>query len=127
MNPELVLQHTRGQLPTSEFFFMLGDTKIGLLQLRHRPGRSKELPDRMANHIYYEIEPEYRGKGYGMQILTLGLKEAKKIGLSEVMLTCNEENLPSKKIITTHGGEYIEDFVISSSGERIMKYRITLS
>lgn len=58
-----------------------------------------------GGHIGYEISPSMRNKGYGKKILAIGLVEAKKIGLSKVLLTCDVNNVPSKKIIEHNGGK----------------------
>jgi predicted acetyltransferase len=82
------------------------------------------LPENFASHIYYEIRPEYRNKGYGMKILELGLEEARKIGLKEVILTTKKDNLASKKIIETNGG-LLADECMTSEG-LYLKYVINL-
>ena len=37
-------------------------------------------------------------------ILRLGLEKAKGLGIEKVLLTCNEDNIPSLKIIEKNGG-----------------------
>lgn len=59
---------------------------------------------RFAGHIGYGIRPSERGKGYSKINLYLGLKEAKKIGLSRVMIGCSVANLPSDSVIRALGG-----------------------
>ena len=49
----------------------------------------------MASYIYYEIFFEHRSKVYGTQILKLGIKEAKDIGLNEVFVTYMKGNAGS--------------------------------
>ena len=123
---QLVFKSLSSNLPTSEFDLMEGcDHKIGFIQIRHQPSHSEGLPAHMANHIYYEIDPIFRGKGYGKKILTLGLAEAKKIGLREVMIVCAEDNIASKKIIEASGGIFMED-AQSSDGRKHLKYKIVL-
>ena len=43
--------------------------------------------------------------GYGSKILELALKEAKKLKLEKVLLTCDRDNLASQKIIEKNGGQ----------------------
>lgn len=80
----------------------------------------------MASHIYYEIDPAFRGKGYGKLILKSGLEEARKIGLQELLITCDDENIASKKIIEANGGIFIEKALLPKN-KTMLKYSIPLS
>lgn len=122
---ELILKETSGPLPTSHYELRDKSLVIGTLQLRHTPSKSPSFPKGFENHIYYEIEPTFREKGYGTRILRLGLEKARELGLSEVILTCTEENIPSRKIIETNGGE-LADTKLSTERETIRKYKIKL-
>jgi predicted acetyltransferase len=113
-------------LPTSEYELFDDDVFIGKIQVRHSPSHAVGIPESMASHIYYEIIPEYRSKGYGKQILALGLEEAKKIGLKEIFITCREDNIGSKKIIEANGGVFIENVVLPEESKKMLKYQIIL-
>jgi predicted acetyltransferase len=125
----IYLKHkeTSGRLPTSEYKLFDDGKLVGKIQVRHKPSHGVGIPENMASHIYYEILPEYRSKGYGKQVLALGLVEARKIGLNEVSVTCMEDNIGSKKIIEANRGVYIEDSMIPEEGKKMLKYRIVLS
>lgn len=97
-----------------------------MLQLRHRPSHSADLPDNFANHIYYEIEKEQRGRGLGQKILELGLLEARKIDLKEVILVCDEDNRASQKIIEKNGGQLVDKFLNPKTQLAVLKYVIKL-
>jgi len=121
----LILKDTSGPLPTSTFEIKDGDIGVGILQLRHRPSKSAGFPEGFESHIYYEILEEYRNRGYGKQALFLGLQKAKEIGLTEVILTCLENNVASKKIIESNSG-IIVDNKTNEGGDIVLKYKITL-
>ena len=55
-------------------------------------------------HIGYGVRPTERRKGYNKINLYMVLKEAKKVGLDRVMLTCDAENLGSDNTIKALGG-----------------------
>ena len=122
----LKLKQTSGKLPTSEYELFDGELMTGKIQIRHAPSYGIGIPERMASHIYYEILPEYRRKGYGKQILALGLTEAEKIGLKEISITCMEDNLGSKRIIEHNGGVFIDAAFISTEDQNMLLYRIPL-
>lgn len=124
-NVELVEKETSGPLPTTFYDILLEDRAVGIVQLRHKPSKSDLLPTNFDNHIYYEIEPEYRGRGYGTQALILALEEARRFGLTEVILVCREDNVASRRIIESNGGELL-DRKQNSAGIAYRKYRVRL-
>ena len=93
-------------------------TFIGYLSLRH------ELSDPLrvwGGHLGYWIHPIHRRQGYGTTILHLGLDKARAIGLRRVLLTCDETNLGSKKIIEANDG--VLENAITLAGEPVRKLR----
>lgn len=57
-----------------------------------------------AGHIGYSVAPWERKKGYGYEILKNLLPLAKDLGMGKVLLTCDIDNLSSKKIIEKNNG-----------------------
>lgn len=87
-------------------------TIYGALNLRLR------LNDHLLaydGHIGYGISPSKRGRGYGKLILKLGLVYAKKRGIDRVLVTCNEENTRSERVIISCGGIF-ENKVYKTDG-----------
>lgn len=76
-------------------------------------------------HIGYLIKPSKRRQGYGHEILKLGLEMAKELEFKEVLVTSNEENVASNKIILKQGG-VLENKVFKTDGY-ILRYWIKLS
>lgn len=84
-------------------FWMLNKTNkiIGTSNIRHCLNDDLLIEN---GHIGYGIRPSCRGKGYATKILALSLEKAKEMGLNKVLLTCNETNIGSKKVILKNGG-----------------------
>lgn len=123
---ELAHVSTSGPRPKSQFELMEGGMKIDMLQLRHSlSGKSDVMPEGFESNIYYEIEPEHQHGGFGKKLLALGLDEARKIGLTEVILTCYEDNVPSQKVIEANGGEVINNQQ-DKEGAMVKLYKIIL-
>ncbi len=59
---------------------------------------------RFGGHIGYSIRPTERRKGYNKINLYLCMIEAKKIGLKNVMLDCDVNNLGSDRTLKALGG-----------------------
>lgn len=95
------LQLPPGFVASSEFWLIDNGELIGRTNIRH------VLNDwllEIGGHIGYWIRPSKRGQGYGKKILELGLIEAKKLGISKVLVTCDITNDPSRKVIEANGG-----------------------
>jgi predicted acetyltransferase len=89
------------QVPETVLWLVEGETFIGRLSIRHT---LNEAIARTVGHIGYMIRPSKRRMGYGTVILTLALPAAKALGLARVLVTCDEDNVASRKIIERHGG-----------------------
>ena len=115
-----------GKLPTSVFDVLNDEKVVGFVQVRHKTSAGVGVPQECASHIYYEINENERGKGYGKEALRLALDEARKIGLSSVVVTCNKNNLASKRIIEVNGGSYTKSCVCDNSSE-LLRYEFHFS
>jgi predicted acetyltransferase len=76
---------------------------VGLTSIRHT---LDEHLHRCGGHIGYHIRASRRREGYGSQILPLALDEAHALGISPVLLTCDNNNEGSRKIIERNGGRF---------------------
>lgn len=75
---------------------------VGRMSLRHRLNAKLE---RIGGHIGYVVVPEFRGRGYATEILRQSLALAKdRLGLNRVLVTCDEDNGASRRVIEKHGG-----------------------
>jgi predicted acetyltransferase len=92
--PEGLIEHST--------FWLKNDFEIlGVINIRHR---LNDLLIKQGGHIGFGISPKNRKKGYGKQLLKLGLIESKKIGINRVLLTCDKNNVGSSKVIIYNGG-----------------------
>ena len=97
---------------------------IGRVDIRHS---LNEHLMRIGGHIGYDIRPSKRNQGYGKGILKLALPKAKAMGLIKVLVTCDETNIASKKIIEANGGVF-ENSVKQDFGKpNKLRYWIVLS
>jgi predicted acetyltransferase len=91
------------RVPESYFWLIDGEEYIGTTRVRHR---LNDFLRRYGGNIGYEIRPSKRRLGYGKQILKLALREAKALGLRRALITCNRDNVGSRKIIEASGGVF---------------------
>ena len=80
---------------------------VGRTSIRH------ELNDYLlavGGHIGYAVLPDHRRRGHGSEILRQSLVIARSFDVARVLVTCDEENEASARIIRRHGGT-LEDVV----------------
>jgi predicted acetyltransferase len=77
-------------------------TIVGCSRLRHRLTESLET---RGGHIGYDVRPSERRRGYGTLLLRLTLTEARRVGLTRVLITADESNVASWRIIEKNGGQ----------------------
>ena len=92
-------------------FWLIGQGEY-LGQTSLRPQLSSRYLITYGGHIGYSIRPSRRRQGYGTRIRALALEEARQVGLQRVLITCNSDNLPSKKIIEGNGGRFESSMVM---------------
>lgn len=90
----------------SDSYWMVDDEKdyfIGEVHIRHRLNDALRM---IGGHIGYAIRYSEWGKGYGTEMLRLALEKAKARGLSEVLITCNDNNIGSARVMEKNGCVY---------------------
>ncbi|KKP87491.1 MAG: hypothetical protein UR90_C0003G0008 [Parcubacteria group bacterium GW2011_GWC1_35_8] len=89
------------RVPQTELWLVEGNKFIGWVKIRHQLNENLLL---QGGHIGYAIRPSERKKGYGTKILELALSVAKSLGIEKALLTCDDDNFGSGKIIEKNGG-----------------------
>jgi predicted acetyltransferase len=112
-----------GVVPYEDFWLMDGPEWIGLLTLRTQLNAQLLLA---GGHIGYVIRPSRRRQGYGTALLRMGLEQARARGLQRVLLTCNETNSASQKMIEASGGQFENAVIVPGQAARWLRYWIDL-
>lgn len=92
-------------VPQTMYWLYVDNKPAGIGKLRHYLNDSLRIS---GGHIGYTIRPAERRKGYGNIILRELLKEAKKKGIEDVLITCDETNTASRNVIKINGCELAE-------------------
>lgn len=121
-NPETVKE---GRVPASEYVAIRtsDDAVVGLINIRH------ELNDYLlwhGGHIGYSVRPSERKKGYATEMLRLALGICREIGIDRVLVTCEESNTASAKVIEANGGVF-ENTTVDEQFVTIRRYWITIN
>ncbi|MCB9455913.1 MAG: GNAT family N-acetyltransferase [Anaerolineaceae bacterium] len=112
-----------GNVPETVYWLVENETFIGRLSLRHGLTEGLNL---LGGNIGYEIRPSRRRLGYGTAILRLGLEKARDLGLERVLVTCDDTNIGSIKIIEANGGVWQNTNAVPGHSVPVRRYWITL-
>jgi len=104
-------------VPSTEWWLINNNNDIlGTVRLRHKLG---ERNFQEGGHIGYDISPRYRKKGYGKIILELVLYKAKELDLEKVLITCDFDNIGSRRIIEHNGGKLENSIISKETGKEV--------
>ena len=98
-----VTDESNGLVPDSTFFCLDVDRNVmvGAVNIRHYLNESLLLN---GGHIGNGVVPSERRKGIATKMISLALEECRKLGLKNVLMVCNKENIGSAKSIQNNGG-----------------------
>ena len=90
-----------GWVPMTERWMLVGGLLVGRISIRH------ELNDwlrEVGGHIGYAVRPSARRNGYATQALAQALPIAAALGIESVLVTCDVDNVGSRRTIESNGG-----------------------
>ena len=96
---------TEGRVPQTTFWMVASEDFVGRISIRHHLNPSLV---KFGGHIGYAVRPSARRRGIGKRALRLCLAEAKRLGLLRVLLTCDDDNEGSIRIIEACGGVLLD-------------------
>ena len=120
----LDVKESDGRLVPDSTFFALDIKRnifVGAINIRHYLNERLLLS---GGHIGDGVRPSERRKGYATEMIGLGLKECKKLGINKVLMVCDKDNIGSKKSIIRNGG--ILENEVEVDGEVLQRYWIEL-
>lgn len=108
-------------VPSYDFFAVDGDELVGIIHIRVR---LTDFLRRYGGHIGYAVCPKYWNQGYGTKILKLALEKYRDLILEDqILITCDDDNIGSSKIIESNGG-VLEDIIPNEDcGEKFLTRR----
>ena len=92
---------------------------IGIADLRLE---SNDFISNFAGQIGYTVRPSERGKGYATEILSEVIRYAEESGMRNILVTCNEDNIASAKVIEKAGGK-LEGIIPHPGFPNVRRYR----
>jgi predicted acetyltransferase len=92
---------TQGHVTATFLIAEVDEEIVGRISVRH------ELNDFLENfggHIGYMVRPSFRTMGYATRMLRHALEFCNDLGLKRVLITCDDDNLGSQRVIELNGG-----------------------
>lgn len=93
----------RAYVPFTELWMVESGEYVGRISLRHE---LNGLLHEWGGHIGYAVRPSARRRGYASAALSGMLALCRERGMEEVLVTCDVDNVASRRIIEGHGGCY---------------------
>lgn len=108
----------------SDTFFLVNENNslFGAISIRHY--LNEELL-RLGGHIGYGIRPTKRRKGYATTMLKLALEKCRDMGIKQVLITCDKDNIGSAKTIIANNG-VLENELVEDNGNIVQRYWISM-
>ena len=94
---------------------------VGMIDIRHY---LNEYLTQVGGNIGYGVRKTERNKGYAKQMLKLALEKCKELKIKKVLITCDEDNIASEKVILSANAK-LED-IRNVDGENKKRFWIDL-
>ena len=94
---------------------------VGMIDIRHY---LNEYLTQVGGNIGYSVRKTERNKGYAKQMLKLALEKCKELKIKKVLITCDEDNIASEKVILSANAK-LED-IRNVDGENKKRFWIDL-
>ena len=108
-----------GKVAASFEVGVLGARIVARLSVRHA---LNDFLLQQGGHIGYGVLPEFRGRGFATAALQRGLALTSSLGIPSVLVTCDEDNVPSRRTIEKAGGRYESSYLHSDGSPPTRRY-----
>lgn len=123
-------QPEKGYVPALYFEIVAQGIPVGQCVLRL--GDSELL--QYAGHLGYEVQPQHRGRHYALRACWLLVGLARRYGLSKVYLTCEPDNIASRKTCEALGAQLVQKLEVPHNHDlytrgrtELLQYRLQMT
>ena len=95
----------RSDIPATHLWAIADDEFVGRLSIRHALNDALRIE---GGHVGYDTVPSFRGRGVATEMLRQTLPIARTLGLTSVLITCDDTNARSIRVIERNGGVLVE-------------------
>ncbi|MEV0810874.1 GNAT family N-acetyltransferase [Micromonospora sp. NPDC050200] len=90
-----------GFVPDTTLWWAEGDEYLGRIAIRHR---LTPYLHEAGGHIGYDVRASARRRGHATAMLRAALPVAHRLGIASALLTCDVDNVASRRVIERNGG-----------------------
>jgi predicted acetyltransferase len=90
-------------VPCTTLWWVDGAEYLGRIAIRHR--LTPYLLD-LGGHIGYDVRPSARRRGHATAMLRAALPVARELGIERALITCDADNVASRRVIEKNGGGF---------------------
>lgn len=90
-----------GFVPNTFFVGIVAGVVVGRLSLRHS---LNDFLAKIGGHIGYGVIPSQRKRGYATEMLRQAIPVCVSLGIEKALISCDEHNVGSRKVIEACGG-----------------------
>jgi predicted acetyltransferase len=116
-------RRTETAVPKTHLWAVAEEEFVGRISIHHGLNDALRVE---GGHIGYDTVPSFRGRGVATEMLRQALPVARALGLTAVLLTCDDTNAASIRVIERNGGSLQETKVLATDRPLKRYYRITL-
>jgi predicted acetyltransferase len=95
-----------GWVPSTTLWYVDGDDYLGRIAIRHQ--LTPTLLE-VGGHIGYDVRRTARRRGYATAMLRAALPVAAGLGIDPALVTCDTDNIGSRKVIEACGGTFEDE------------------
>ena len=114
----------RSDIPATHLWAIADEQFVGRLSIRHALNDALRIE---GGHIGYDTVPTFRGRGVATEMLRQALPIARALGLTSVLITCDDTNARSIGVIERNGGALIGTRVLAPNRPPKRYYVIELT
>ncbi len=114
---------TEAFVPKTHLWAIEEDRFVGRISIHHQLNDALRLE---GGHIGYDTVPSVRGRGVATEMVRQALPVARALGLREVLVTCDDTNAASIRVIEKNGGLLRETKMLASNRPLKRHYWIDL-
>src|SRR4051812_21109848 len=105
------------------YFFLMKNSESGIEMggINLRAGYTENI-QLFRGNIGFTVLKSFQGHGYSARSCALLLPLIRALNLNPIWLTCNLNNIPSKKVIESIGAEYLETTIVRQDSPYIQFY-----
>jgi predicted acetyltransferase len=109
---------TEAFVPKTHLWAIEEERFVGRISIHHQLNDALRLE---GGHIGYDTVPSVRGRGVATEMVRQALPLARALGLREVLLTCDDTNAASIRVIEKNGG-LLRDTKVLAPGRLLKRH-----